>query len=231
MMWAIPSDILGVNHGDDGVGKLIGFGVLIVISIIGSIVGKLKEKGEQQAKTRQPPVEPRQGQEQAERPAPMRRGPEAQQPPRRRPVRAIPPRAKPAGLPSQTGPLGEFPSAPGEPRVPRPAPARPEPVPAVRTLGARDLGTGAVRAATLIAEHTRRAVAEEAQRKANRPAQEERLRQARLVRPGPSTPADAGAATQHARLIRGPLSRTDLRRAIVLAEILGPPVSERNPIQ
>ena len=94
---------------------------------------------------------------------------------------------------------------------------------APRPLGREDLGKGVVRVAAQIAQQARKAVAEPAEKLGQHLAREERPRQAR---PGPS-PVDMAATA----LVQGPLSQRDLRRAVVLAEILAPPVAERGPIQ
>jgi hypothetical protein len=230
---------------------LIGIVILILFTVIGTIINKVREKGQGQS-DRGRPTGRRPGQEpdRADRPPPIRAEPGL--PPRRRPpVRAVPPRVTPReqrlpGQPASTSqrPVPQAPRriGPGAggregfpPRV-QPGPAGPslpqlEPVrqaKAPERIGSRDLGAEAARAAAQIALHAEKGVAERAERDVSRLSREERLGDARLSRGSAGEPIGAPAADlRAAQLVRGPLSRNDLRKAVILAEILGPPLSER----
>jgi len=254
MIWNGPICLLAARNQDDDLYRLIGIGVLILLSVIGSIVGKIRGKA-------QPP-----DQEEKKRRRPVGRGPQPEEepvgpeairpvpgPPRRRPpIRAVPPRATP--LPRDVGPAGQpLRTSPGQvprglPRVGsvgqpsvadrrpiRPLPPRTEPLraePPRPPPSTVRLGERAARAAEEIAEHAAKAVAEHAQMTASQLAREERLHRARLAKetsagPPAGEPADVGSAV----LIHAPLTRDDLRRAVVLTELLAPPLGERGPIQ
>ena len=59
---------------------------------------------------------------------------------------------------------------------------------------------------------------------------ERRLRGTRLAEARAERAEDVPVKIARGRmLLEGPLGRDDLRRAVVLAEILAPPVSEREP--
>ena len=217
--------------------QLVAVGVVVVLGALGSLLGKKAEK-EREGKGPEPPRRiPR-----AEAPPPGTRpsAPRPTAPQRRSPVRPTPPRATPARRQPQAGgpllePLPDQQPVRARPPGRRPAQARPE----RREPGDRDasLGTGAVGAARQIAqhaersvtEHARRSVAKHAQQTAAHLADEGRLRGTRLASTAAAAAQDSVEGPRE--LLDLPLDRGDLRRAIILTEIIGRPVSEREPIQ
>jgi hypothetical protein len=250
MIWTCATSLLAARHGDDMSG-LIGIVILILLSVIGTIINKIREKGQGQSDKKRP-ASKRPSEEPDRAGQPPRIRTEAGLPPRRRPpVRAIPPRVTPReqGFPGPPAPVSRRPVpqpprrvGPGDggregfPSQSRPGPAgrfppQLEPVRQARAperIASTGLGADAARAAAQIALHAEKDIAERAERDVSRLAREERLRDTRLARGSAGGPAGAPAADLHAtQLVRGPLSRSDLRKAVILAEILGPPVSER----
>jgi len=255
MAWLPVIPILGADQDGEFV-RMIGLGVIIFLSIVASIGNKLREKAQERGRDQKggrPPRPAPQGEEPLRMQVPIRQEPGV--PPRRRPpLRATPPRVTPpdqavAGqsprptvqTPRRVPPTGSPPVRqqempprvrPGPVRVPAPAPRGVQAARGPGSLPSRELGTGAVRAATLIAEHARRSVEEHAEAAATKLARGKRIRDARLAHPESEVPMqDRPADADGVKLVKGPLSRNDLRRAVVLLEILGPPVGERGAVQ
>lgn len=234
-MNAAAAPLLAADDGG-GIGQLIAIAVVIGISLIGTVWGKLRDKKEQ-GQPRQPRRVPRaDGSGQVTRPP----TPRPAVPQRRPPVRATPARARPprpvqaqAGpMPSQQVPIRKAAPSRSDQPVPKPVQRGRPPSKTRQRQRSAELGSGATRAAESVAQHAdkrvadhaRRAVADHTRRSTSHLAEEGRLGGTRLSQSAQSAsaPAVGGMA------IRGRLSRNDLRRAIVLAEILGPPVSERD---
>lgn len=217
------SDMPGLlmAQGDNGWGQLIYVIVLMVLAAAGSLFGKKREKDRQR---RERPPAPRQvpraeAPPQAQRPS----APRPTAPARRSPVRVTPPRARPP-RPQRMQP---------QRRAVRPQDQWQQVEPQQRQAPSADravtLGRGVIEAAQGIAQHaeqavarhTEQTVARRADRTASRLAEQERRRWEQRADESP------GTAVPARRLIQKQLTGSDLRRAIVLAEILGPPVSER----
>ncbi len=189
---------------DDDASQLVWVIAVLLLSVVGTIFGKLNEA----AKKKKPPPRPNESDAAAEPgaapPSPRPREAGSRPMPRvpRPPIRAG---DRPIGIPRPKGPV----MAPERPRpVPprQPGPRRPVPPPASRPAEPRPV----------------RAIAPQVAAFAR---QEQAVGPALKERPAPPVSAPPGFAPRGIRL---DLTPTRLREMVLLREVLGPPVSMRD---
>jgi len=206
-------DVLAIDDGG-GIGQLVAIAAFLIIGAIGSLLGKKREKQKEQEKAKpQWDIPEAEGPGDEPRPA---------APTRRPPVRGAPPRARPPRRRPPV-PVAE-PGRPGEPDL--------QPAPVLERPRARPPRRKSVSKRARRSESDRVAKAALAEQIASRSAQPRRRADVQAVqRTGPPAPGAECVATPARQLLQLPLDRNDLRRAIILYEILAPPVSQREQIQ
>ncbi len=228
-------DMLALGGSD--LVEIIIVAVFVAISALGSILGK-KKKEEEAERTRRPKKVPRaEGEQRPTDRVPPRRGAPERRPPRARPPRARPPQAErkeqalrdimdrveasqrqPERVPPVPGPQRRPPQQPPARRARRAEPVHTKPQ--AREARRRD--------ASQVAQHTQEAVGEHAEHMGRHRAEEEARSWYGQVDMD-ATGTRRGETLAGQGLFERSLDRNDLRRAVVMLEVLRPPVSEREP--
>jgi len=225
-MMAIGFGILAVDDG----AELFYVIAVLILAAVGAIVEKLKQKmGGSDAPKRTPPVPRR-----ADRESPPPR-PAAPSRPAARPVQrpAAPPRPAQRQAPAVRPAVPARPLEPGPRRPPPPAsPRRPEPVEPMRrrALAESTEPPGRLEERQIAPVDDEYELGRVSRKQLSSALLEDRPRVRQSVG-GPAHPPVAPSAGQvHIGSFTG-LGTAELRRAIVLYEVLGPPVALRDPGQ